>query len=734
MPTPWYKKVAGVFRRKEYGSSEVTGGLELLSKLVSPELSKTTLIEKYKKSLYVFACVNKIALKASSVPINLYRVMNSKGEMKEVETHPILDLLYKVNPFQTKSEFLEITFINMKTTGEAFWFKVRNDRGMVIELWNLRPDKMTVIADPTDFIKGYEMSKNDGSKVKFEPDEIIHFKYPDPLNQYYGMSPLKAAQKRVLTEEYATKWQADFFLNSARPDGLIKNTNSTLTAEQKEDIRESWGKRHGGLNNSYKVAILEGGLEYQLISLSQREMDYIESLKFTRDDILVAFQVPKPIVAIVDDVNRANSETAMYIFLSETIKPEVDRLWEKVNEQLVSLDFGEEFMIEAEDPTPANREMKLKEYESGIKNRYMLINEVRAEEGMPPIKGGWSIYGTLAETPIGGLTGAEQKSFFKRMDKEAVENERIVTAHLKEKNKKVFSFKGKFWLKQKFVIYEEVVKSLQEPFMNRKKGLKKKETKTSFLKERETKTAYYTLVNKKIDKQTDNLKEASVKFFAKQGERVLKALEKKKPKDQKKYAKIEAVKGISVESIFKKDKEIALTAKFVLPYIEQYLKESAQEALNLVAPQEELDDTKKRIQKFIEKRANMFAESVNSTTLEKLDKTLSEGIANAEGIKDLMDRVESVYEEFPLYRCEMIARTEATAANGQGALEGFKQSDVANAKEWINSGDDKVRPEHQDGVGVGGEIVKLNDDFSNGLMYPEEVNCRCVLGPAFVEE
>ena len=82
----------------------------------------------------------------------------------------------------------------------------------------------------------------------------------------------------------------------------------------------------------------------------------------------------------------------------------------------------------------------------------------------------------------------------------------------------------------------------------------------------------------------------------------------------------------------------------------------------------------------------------------------------------------------------MVARTEATAANNEGLLEGFRQSDVANGKEWINAGDDRVRIEHQDvPVGVGTEVVGLDAVFTNGLAYPQEPNCRCVLGPAFLE-
>jgi len=96
--------------------------------------------------------------------------------------------------------------------------------------------------------------------------------------------------------------------------------------------------------------------------------------------------------------------------------------------------------------------------------------------------------------------------------------------------------------------------------------------------------------------------------------------------------------------------------------------------------------------------------------------------------------VDAEYSRFPSWRTELIARTEATAANNEGMIEGFRQSGVANGKEWINAGDDRVRPEHQDGVGVGGEIVALNATFSNGLGFPQEPNCRCVLGPAFLEQ
>jgi HK97 family phage portal protein len=199
--------------------------LQALSKIISGGTwSNSALIQQYSKSLYVFAAINKIATKISGIDLKLFEITNSKGELKEYPSHEILDLLYRPNPFQTRSEFWKITTINKKLTGEAFWLKIRDTREKVVELWNLRPDLVTIIADETNFIKRYEFDKLDGSpKSIFEPQDIIHFKEPNPLDMYRGLSPLLPAQSRIQTEDFATSYQRDFFANNARPDFYCPN-------------------------------------------------------------------------------------------------------------------------------------------------------------------------------------------------------------------------------------------------------------------------------------------------------------------------------------------------------------------------------------------------------------------------------------------------------------------------------------------------------------------------------
>lgn len=79
----------------------------------------------------------------------------------------------------------------------------------------------------------------------------------------------------------------------------------------------------------------------------------------------------------------------------------------------------------------------------------------------------------------------------------------------------------------------------------------------------------------------------------------------------------------------------------------------------------------------------------------------------------------------------MIARTEATNANNEGLMEGYKQSGIATHKEWVATQDDRTRDEH---LALNGEVVNVDSDFSNGLPFPQEVNCRCVVAPVFRED
>lgn len=713
----WFQKAVNLMRRKDAGTS--LGGFELLRRVFGSDWSKGGMLAQYEKSLYVFRCVGKIAEKVASTDLQLFQIINSKGETKELANHPVLDLFYKPNPFQTKTEFFSITMTNLKLCGDAFWFKVRNNGGRVVELWNLRPDYMEIVKDPTEYIKGYRFTKADGTTSVLMPDEIVHFKYPNPLDEHYGISPIKSAQTRIDTETLASTYQRDFFLNNARPDAVLKSPN-IITDAMKQEAKGHWGSQHRGPGNNSKIAILDGGLEYQQISVTQREMDYIESMKFTRDDILVAFGVPKPVLGITEDVNRANGETGMYIFLSETVKPDLTKLYEKANEMLVIPDFGENLFVDYKDPTPENREQTLREYENGIKNGWLLINEVRQAENRPAVDGGDSLYLPLNMQPVGTLT-PEQKTLMRTAFASKMNSDEI------RRRAKVFH--GRQLLRAKFLIAEKAVETIRamKQRTNAEKiedasaaGKRTKGTPTSLIKGEEMREKYADYVIKKIDKRAERMKSATDALAMSQLKRLLKGLSKKDLTKE-----IGSSTGKFLDKFFKADAKV--WAEFAFPFIEEYARQAGIDAMDIVNPGQEFLMSQ-QIVRALKERSQEFGLGVNGTTRDKVAAAINEGLVAGEGIAEISDRVSESYKEFPTWRSDLIARTEATAATNEGFMESFRQSKVATHKEWVATKDSRTRAEH---VALNGEIVPTSKEFSNGLQYPQEPNCRCVLAPAF---
>lgn len=696
-------------KTKFFEPQTISGGFDIFRGLFwESNWNQSKQLKSYSKSLYVFACVSKIARKVSSIDWELYKIKNREGDKQEIFVHEALDLLYRPNPFQTKTEFYERYMINKLLTGENFVLKVRrNGPGTeVVELWNLRPDLMRVIIDRDDpkLIKGYQFDRSD-KNVVFAPEDVIHDAYPSPLDEFGGISALQSAQVRVDTEEFASKYQANFFKNNARPDFIVMSEGK-IGNDQKTEIKEGWEKRHKGKENAGKGAFLEGGLKYQQVSISQREMDYIESMKATRDDILVAFAVPKPIVAITDDVNLANAKTAMDIFLKETIEPEVIRITEKLNEHLIYSEWGEIYYIDYDHSFLPNDEKLQAETDQILINAGIkLINEAREERGMEPVLGGNSLYMPIGMVAVGGLPTKTNQ------------NQRDI-------RQRVFRGRGKA---MKMLEIKDEVKSVMYKAleMDVKEEIKKGYTKSIIPAEHRKTYAEY--VNKAIDVKTARFQPELDKFFKEQRDRVVKKIEKGNLETETK----------ALGGAFDTAEENKMLAKLSLPFIAEFVRQAGEDAISTVAPAEEFTVTE-RIERYVKERAKEMAKQINKTTVDKLAAAIAAGVAEGEGITEIRNRVEAVYDEFPVWRTEMIARTETTAANNKGFVEAYEQSGVANAKEWIATFDDRTRDSH---ASTDGEIVGLESEFSNGLQYPgdpsadpgETINCRCVLAPAFKE-
>jgi HK97 family phage portal protein len=438
-----FNRIKNAFLPTKSVSQEIQNQINQAVLSSSSYYSSAGMLEEYSRSLYVYACVSARAKKVKTINFKLNQVTSSKGDFEEVNEGELYDLLKKPSYKATKSSFIEAVQVNKDLSGEAFIWKVRDERNKVISLINLRPDAMTVKANVFGDILMFEY-RYGTLKMNLLPEDVIHIKNYNPNMIASGFSPLQPAYMRIETEKKASEWQRSFFENNAEPSGVV-SLPDTVSKEGVENFRDYWNMVHGGAKNQSKTAILNADIKYQAISATQKEMDFINSMKFTREDILVAYHVPKIMLSITDDINRSNAETALAIFMSETIVPEMDDIIEAFNTQLLP-EFGDDLFLTYENPIPNDREMMLKE-DQALTDIVLTRNEVRERRGLPPVDNGDVLYNKSLSVEIGRTlenqdtvniskgTKAKFETFEKSKELSKTITDRLVT--VKKKRNKV---------------------------------------------------------------------------------------------------------------------------------------------------------------------------------------------------------------------------------------------------------------------------------------------------------
>lgn len=371
--------------------------------------------EEYLKAYigYIYTAVGAIAQEVASIDLHLYKAtFNRTGEPKiqEVFEHPALSVLHYVNDISTLFEIIEATDVYLELTGEAYWV-VLKDGKIPSEFWLLRPDWVKVIPSPTKVIDHYDYYAGGvmTEKVSIPAENVIPFKYFNPLNPYRGKGATQAAALPFDILNFAQEYNRNFFFNSAIPS-MVFSTDQKISETAVKRFIAQWQAQFGGRSKSNKVAFLGSGLKVDKATMGAKELDFNEQMKTMRDDVLAVFKVPKTVLGLTDDVNRANADSTTRAFMERVVTPRMRRLVDKLNEFYLPMFEGEDnsLFFDFTDPSPEDVELKLKRYESGRKYNWLTPNEIRAEENLEPLPGGDDLFATSQPTQLQpGNTGEE---------------------------------------------------------------------------------------------------------------------------------------------------------------------------------------------------------------------------------------------------------------------------------------------------------------------------------------
>lgn len=349
-------------------------------------------INAYKNNVIVYRSVNLIAHAASHVPWTVSK--RNKGSYQIVDNHPIYTLLNRPNIRYAGVDFFAELISSLLLFGNAYILADLDNKYFPRALYLLNARNVEpIIKDGKLRAYRYKI----GEKEKDYPVnhvndmcQILHIRTYNPNDPLRGVSCLEAASIPIETHHMASQWNNSLLKNGARPSGalVMKDSAGYLSDEQFERLKEQLYEKYTGSANSGKPLLLEGGLDWREISISPKDMDFIESKNSSAREIALAFGVPPQLLGINGDNTYSNMQEARLGLWEETLIPLLDKLSDSLTHWLAHW-FNEDIVISFDRNSISALTSKRENLWDKIEgSSFMTVNEKRAFMGLGPISGG----------------------------------------------------------------------------------------------------------------------------------------------------------------------------------------------------------------------------------------------------------------------------------------------------------------------------------------------------------
>ena len=331
----------------------------------------------------VYRSVRLVAESVSSVPLLI------AVDGQTVDRHPLADLLSRPNETETGIDLLDAIVSSLLLSGEATLQAVAVGE-RIAALYVLRPDRVRAVAGSDGWPSGIEYQTAAGPRllsgeVVAGVPRVTQIRLRHPLSDVAGLAPIEAAAASIEIHNMASRWNKALLDNSARPSGaLVYSSPQTLTTEQFERLKRELEASFQSARNAGRPMLLEGGLDWKAMSMSPRDMDFIELKHVAAREIALAVGVPPILLGIPGDATYANYREANRSFWGHTAVPLLRRIAAGLSLWLAP-GFGGAVAIvpdlDAVEALTGAREALWSRLDTAT---FLTLNEKRAALGYPP--------------------------------------------------------------------------------------------------------------------------------------------------------------------------------------------------------------------------------------------------------------------------------------------------------------------------------------------------------------
>lgn len=357
-------------------------------------------------------CVEIRSSTVASLPVYLF----NEGTKERLREHRLSKVLWeRPNEAMTRFDYERLLQVNLDLRGNAYaWINRDGRTGWPRELIPLDPDQVLPFLDPGGGLWYVYTDPRTGEMSKLHPADVLHYKAysTDGID---GVSILQRASAAIETGLASQSCQTALYRNGGRPSGvltvdsdiggnveIVNADGSKETISKKERIRREWERIHVGAGNSYRVAVLDNGLKYQPIAMSNTDAQFVESEELRVADICRFFGVPLHMVYAGKQAYSSNEQNAIE-FAKFTLQPIVTQREQEDSYKLLlprerqaGLRIKRELKALLRGDTTAQAAWYKAMREVGVYSP----DDIRGYEDLPNVPGGGSRYASWNYGPL----------------------------------------------------------------------------------------------------------------------------------------------------------------------------------------------------------------------------------------------------------------------------------------------------------------------------------------------
>ena len=247
-------------------------------------------------------CVEVLSNSMAVLPVY---IMNERTK-ERLPDHRLGRVLWeRANEAMTAFDYQRLMLCNELLRGNAYAWIYRDPRtGWPQELIPLPPDYVSIHVDDGGHVWYFFTHPTTGQVTMLRPEEILHYKaYSE--DGIEGISVLRRASLTLSTARAAQQYENSTWMNGGQPSGIlttdsdlgdfievVQEDGTKVKVDPKDQLRKSWEAVHRGPGNAFRIAVLDLGLKYQPISMTNADAQFVESNEIRVADICRFFGVP----------------------------------------------------------------------------------------------------------------------------------------------------------------------------------------------------------------------------------------------------------------------------------------------------------------------------------------------------------------------------------------------------------------------------------------------------------